>query len=190
MPLPQQVIEQLGREPERAGGGFSGTLLFSIGILVVVAGMYFGMLFGYEPYLNNQISAVKSEVSKANASVTPDQQTQLVNFYSQISNLQTILAHHMYDSKFLAWLESNTEANVYYQGMDLASGYRVTLKGVAKTEADVNQQVAVFEGSSDVASVAVASVANASQNGISAASGIDFTLSLVMKPSVFLSSTP
>ncbi len=190
MPLPQQVVEQLGREPEGSGGGFSGTLLFSVGILLVIAGMYFGMVFGYEPYLNNQIIAVKGEVSKANASVTPDEQAQLVSFYSQISNLQTILTHHAYDSQFLTWLENNTEANVYYQGMDLASGYRVTLKGIAKTEADVNQQVAVFEGSPDVASVAVASVANASQNGISASTGIAFTLSLIMNPSIFLSKTP
>jgi len=76
------------------------------------------------------------------------EERQIVSFYSQIANLKAALANHVYASQFLVWLQNNTEANVYYQNLALSSGSRVTLKGIAKTEADVNQQIAVFESAS------------------------------------------
>lgn len=190
MPLPQQVIEQLGREPEKSQTLASGALIFSVGILAIVAALYLGMVFGYEPYLNNQISGIKSQVSTANNSISADQETQLINFYSQIANLQSILSHHVYTTSFLAWLENNTEANIYYQSMDFSAGNIVVLKGVAKTEADVNQQVAIFEGSSAVKSTVMSSVAPASAAGGGTSSGIAFAVTLTMQPSAFSSQTP
>lgn len=188
MPLPQQVIEQLGNPPEANRSPVSGALLFSIGMLAIVAVLYCGITFAYEPYLNAQVMGIKDQVSKANASISADQETRLIDFYSQISNLQSLLSHHVYTSGFLSWLENNTEGNVYYQSLDLTAGDRVTLKGVARTEADVNQQLAVFESSPDVASAVVTSIAPASSAGGNV-SGLAFSVTLTMKPSVFTATT-
>ena len=191
MPLPQQVIEQLGRDPETSRTFASGALIFSVGILAITAALYLGMVFGYEPYLNNQISGIKSQVSTANNSISTDQETQLVDFYSQIANLQSILSHHVYATSLISWLENNTQANIYYQSMDFSAGNLVALKGVAKAESDVNQQIAIFESSPDVKSVSVSSIAPVSApGGGTSSSGVAFAVTLTMQPSVFSSQMP
>jgi Tfp pilus assembly protein PilN len=95
------------------------------------------------------------------------------------------LQNHVLASHFFTWLEQNTEANVYYQSLNLTQGTQVTLSGVAKTEADINQQIAVFENSSDVSSVSVSNVTAPQLLG----PGWTFNATLVMSPSVFSAST-
>jgi Tfp pilus assembly protein PilN len=181
MPLPQKVIEQLGREPTGTQGWAIGALLFSGGILFLSLVIYFGLALGYEPYLQSQLTATQDKVSALDNSISTGDQSQLINFYSQIANLQALLQNHVLSSHFFAWLETNTEANVYYQSLSLASGDQITLAGVAKSEDDVNQQVAIFENSPGVSSVTVSSV-SAPQL---LASGWNFNVTLVMNPTVF-----
>lgn len=188
MPLPQQVVEQLGQTPEPSHRVAGGALWFAGGLLLFVALLYAGISFVYTPYVNGQISSLQNSVAQENASISNGQEQQLIGFYSQITNLRQILANHVYATKFLSWLESHTEANVYYQGLTLSSGYKVTLKGVAKTEADVNQQLAIFESAPDVVSSNVSNVAPVSQTGGVLRSGFAFNVTLTMKPSTFLSS--
>jgi len=182
MPLPQQVIEQLGRETPDSQGWAWDALLFAGGMLFLVVLIYVGLKFGSEPYWTNQISTTKSAVSRAAASVPATDQAQIVNFYSQTANLKTALTSHQFTSQFFAWLESNTEANVYYQTFQLSSGGRVSLKGEAKTEADINQQIAIFESSPDVSGVSLSAVTAGQAGG-----GFTFNIALVMNPSIFSS---
>jgi len=185
MPLPQQVIEQLGREPESSHGWATGAILFSGGVLLFVAAMYLGMKWGYEPYVQGQYDQARNQVSSTtNAISIPDEQ-RIIGLYSQSANLRMALANHVYVSNLLGWLATSTEANVYYQNFDLSAGNRVSVKGIAKTEADVNQQIAVFENAPSVASVVVSNV-SAVQNG----AGFQFDVTLTMRPSVFASSMP
>jgi Tfp pilus assembly protein PilN len=183
MPLPQQVIEQLNKDPAPTQGWATGAMLFSIGVLFLVVVIYVGMKFGYEPYLNNQIAQAQDQVASSTQSISVADEQQIVSFYSQITNLQSALANHVYVSQFLVWLQNNTETNVYYQNLALSSGDRVTLKGVAKTEGDVNQQIAVFESASGVTSVVVADI-TATQ---APATGFSFDVTLTLAPSVFSS---
>jgi len=39
----------------------TGVMLFSFGVLFLVAAIYMGMKFGYEPYLNNQIAQAQDQ---------------------------------------------------------------------------------------------------------------------------------
>jgi hypothetical protein len=180
MPLPQQVIEQLGRETPDSQGWAWDALLFSGGMLFLVVLIYVGLLFGSESYWKGQISTTQDAVKHAAASVSVTDQAQIVSFYSQTANLKTALAGHQFASKFFSWLESNTEANVYYQNLQLSAGGRVALKGSAKTEADINQQLAIFENAPDVSSVSLSGV-SVSQTG----SGFIFNVVLTMNPSIF-----
>lgn len=186
MPLPEKVIEQLGQEPPSGTQGWAvGALLFSGGILFLAIALYFGLAFGYEPYLQSQLSAAQNQVNALNNSISSSDQTQLIDFYSQIANLQTLLQNHTLPSQFFSWLEQNTEANVYYQSLGLSSGGQVSLAAVANSEADVNQQIAIFENSPEIVSVSVSGV-----NPVQPPeTGWDFSVTLVMSPSVFSASS-
>ena len=158
MALPQQVVEQLSQETRRTPGWSFGVILFSGGILLIVLAVFAGLRYGYEPYLNGQISSLKAQVDQLGQSVTPAEEANLVTFYSQISNLQSLVKGHVYFSQFLAWLENHTEANIYYTNMTYTQNHQVTLAGIAKTPADVSEQVAIFEASRNITSLSLANV--------------------------------
>ena len=82
MPLPQQVIEQLGKETETSQGWATGTILFCGGVLLLVAAMYCGMKFAYEPYVNNQIKQAQNQIATAGNTVSVSDEQQIINFYS------------------------------------------------------------------------------------------------------------
>lgn len=184
MPLPEKVIEQLGQDTPKTQGWAWGALSFSVGILFIAIAVYFGLTFGYEPYLQSQLASAKNQVNTLGNSVSASDQSQLIDFYSQIANLQRLLQQHVSTSQFFSWLEQNTEANVYYHSLALTQGNQIVLSGVATSEADVNQQVAIFENSPEVSSVSVSNVTAPSLIG----SGWTFSATLIMNPSVFLSS--
>jgi hypothetical protein len=185
MALPQKVVDQMGRDTAGTPGWAIGALLFSGGLFFLSLVIYFGIVDGYEPYLQGQIATTQAQISSQNTSISASDQTQLINFYSQISNLEGILKNHVVASQFFTWLEKNTEANVYYQNLSLASGDRVTLGGTAKTEADVSQQMAIFENSPQVSAVTISGVGASTIPG----QGLVFTVTLNMAPSVFAAAT-
>jgi hypothetical protein len=186
MPLPEKVIEQLGREPSGTQGWAVGALLFSGGIFFLAIVIYAGLAFGYAPYLQSQLTATQNQVNALGNSISTSDQTQLIDFYSQITNLQSLLSNHVLSSQLLTWLETNTEANVYYQTLALTSGGSVALTGSAVAESDINQQVSIFENSPEVSSVSVSKVA-APQPGTN--SEWTFNVTLIMNPSVFAATT-
>ena len=181
MALPQQVVEQLSRGSQRTPGWSSGILLFSGSILFIIVFVYAGLKFGYEPYLNAQLSSLESQTQKIGQSVSPSDQDSLITFYSQISNIESLIKNHIFFSQFLTWLERSTEANVYYTGMVFTSGNQITLTGIAKTSADVTEQVAVFQSAPEVSSVALSNITLSPSTNNWA-----FSVVLTMQPSLFL----
>ena len=181
MALPQQVVEQLSREeaPRTPGWSF-GVMLFSGSILLIVLVIYAGLRFGYEPYLTGQMNALQSKVNNLGQSISPAEEANLVTFYSEIGNLESLVKNHVIFSNFLTWIEQNTEANVYYNTMSFSSEDQVTLNGYAKTAGDIPEQIAVFESSPDVASVVLSNVSYsaASNNWV-------FNVVLTMNPDLF-----
>lgn len=181
MALPQQVVEQLNQGSRRTPGWSSGILLFSGSILFIVLFIYAGLRLGYEPYLNAQLSSVEGQVQKVGQSVSAADEARLITFYSQINNIQSLIQGHVFFSQFLTWLERTTEANVYYTSMFFTSGNQITLTGVARTSADVAEQIAALEASPQVSSVALSDSALASSG-----TSWNFNVILTMRPSVFL----
>lgn len=156
-------------------------LFFSGGIMGIILAVYLGLTFGYQPYLNAAIAQEKSQMDALSNSISSADQANLLTYYSQITNLNTIVASHVFFSRFLTWLAGNTEANVYYGGMSFGSGDQATLSVFAKTQADVNQQIAIFESSPDVSAVSVPGVAFSPTAGMWA-----FDATLTLKPSLLL----
>ncbi len=182
MPLPENVIAQLGKEPPKTQGWAGGIIMFASGILFLAVLVWAGLQFGYGPYLQGQLTAEQAKVNALNNSITSSQQTQLVNFYSQTSNLQALLQKHVLASQFFSWLENNTEANVYYTSLSLTADDHAVLSASAASEADVNQQVSIYENSPEVVSTNVSNVVAPILPG----QAWTFHVNLAMSPSLFL----
>jgi Tfp pilus assembly protein PilN len=178
MPLPQTVVEQLGKEPPKTPGWSVGMLTFAGSLLFLVVLIYVGLTFGYEPYLNGQISTTQNQINQLSQQISPADQTNLINFYSELSNLKSLLANHVIASNLFPWLEQNTEVNVYYTSFSFSGGDQITLSAVAKSEADVNQQLAIFESSPEVSNVIFSGVS------AGAAGGWSFDVTLTINPSI------
>lgn len=183
MALPDKVIEQLGRESSHTPGWSFGIISFAGGILFIVIFLYAGLTWGYKPYLDSQTQKVEDQINTLGQSLSPTDQANLVNFYSQVSNLRNILRNHAATSRVFSWIEQNTEQNVYFTSFGLTQGNQLALTVNARTENDMNQQIAMFEGSPQVQKVGV--------SGITTGNGTIFLTSnvtLTLDPSVFTAS--
>ena len=166
MALPQQVIDKLTLEPSATPGWSVSLLLFTGGIFVFTLLIYVGLAYGYEPYINGQITQLQGQVTTIAQSISSADQANLVTFYSEITNVKSTLANHVIFSNFLSWLQTNTEANIFYPQMSFSGGTQVTLSGFAKNESDVNQQLAIFESSPAVKSVTISGIALQNTSGL------------------------
>lgn len=180
MPLPQEVINRLSEERSAAPEWASGILWFSLGLVALMVLLYAGIAFGYEPYVNRQAQGVTAKVTSIDQSIASWQEDSLLSQYSQTIHAKSLLQGHVLFSQFLTWLGNNTEVNAYYTSLGFASGNQVTLVVLAKSEADINQQIAIFEGDPNVAGVAVSNISLASVSGFWQAN-----VTLKVKPSIF-----
>jgi len=184
MPLPQQVINQLSREPEKTPGWSAGILLFSSVLLIIVFVIYFFMTLIYAPQLNASLAAVQGKVATLDQSIASGDEAALVAFYSQVVNLRTVLGNHIVFSQFFEWLQRSTESNVSFTQMSFSSGSQVTLTGTARTEADINEQVAIFESSPNVAKFTISNITQTAGTSQWA-----FSATLIMNSSLYIASS-
>ena len=132
---------------------FSGTIFF---ISLVI---YFGLTFGYKAYLNSSIAKLHDQTEAFSQQVPEGDQKKIINFYSQISNLKTVLASHVFSSQLFGWLEKNTQVNVYYDKFNLnVLNGQLPLSGIGKTMDDINQQLAIFQSHKDITKITLGNV--------------------------------
>ncbi len=156
MALPEQIVERLGREPVHTPGWSSRLLMFSGTIFFISLALYIGIVFGYKPYLEKQVANFDGQIKSFDQKIPQEEQSKLISFYSQMSNIQGVFRSHITSSKFFEWLEKNTETNVYYTRLNLVSfSGQVSLAGVSKTVEDFSKQLIVFQNNSLVQRVAV-----------------------------------
>lgn len=166
MALPQQVIDRLSSETRTTPKGSPSLLIFSIGIFFLMVAIYLVITLGYKPYLNSQMVPLQQKMDAASKSISVDQEKAFLNFYSEVSNLQTLLKGHAVFTPFLAWLEKNTGVNVYYSHVVFSSGNQVALTVDAKTQADLDQQLSIFESAPEVSRMTVSAIAPLQINGV------------------------
>jgi len=113
------------------------------------------------------------------ASVPKAEQERLVRFYSQLQNLKDILDRHVIASKFLPFLERNTNKRVYYNRLELDVQQRtMNLDGLGESFEIVAQQLEAFNRAPEVERFLVKNV----QAGDKA---VRFAISVVLKPELF-----
>jgi uncharacterized protein YpmB len=165
MALPQQVIDNLSNEKQETPKSFSGLITFSIGMFILLVVIYLGIIFGYDPYLNSQLSQTDTQMNNLVKSIPGDQQASLLKFYSGLSNVQVLLKNHTAFSPFFTWLEKNTESNVYYTNLSISSQQKISLTVNAKSQSDMEQQIAIFEKSPDISNFSISSINSSQQSG-------------------------
>ena len=147
-----------------------------ISIAVIVYG---GLLYGYKPYLENQIADVDEEINALAAKIPKENQEQLLRFYSQLSNLKNILDNHTIASKFLAFLEKNTNRRVFFTKLtEITSERTITLEGVTDNYDTLAQQLQAFKEAKEVERFVISdSQLNENQ--------IRFKVQVVLSPALF-----
>ncbi len=112
-------------------------------VLAVV--VYVGMRFAYIPYLDSQIKNVDASTNTLQEKVTEEIQGSIINFYSQLANIQSTLASLHHPSQLFILLEKTTHKLVYYDSVSLdASTGVLKLSGVALSSQALSEQFAQY----------------------------------------------
>lgn len=154
MAFPTQEIEKLAKSTTEEQGSYKQLLMLAGTLLFISAVLYAGLTFGYSPYIESQIVSIGAQSKELDKRVPQEKQDELIAFYSQISNLSTLLSKHPNTLKILSWLEASTQPNIYFSkfSFNLAT-YQLSLIGVGKTPLDVAEQINIFEKSTEAARV-------------------------------------
>lgn len=148
-------MEKLSREPIRVGWPWR-FFIFSILVLIIAVVAYVGLQFGYAGYLNRQIAAVDEKINILSQSIPVDQQQSLSAFYSQLANLQRLLASHTVTANLFPLLQKNTNTAVAYQTLELrVAERRLVLEGTAASYQILAQQLEAFQQMAQVDQVTV-----------------------------------
>ena len=140
---------------ERIGSSGSWRLLF---VLTLIFGLvwliYFSLEFGYKPILNNSISNLDERLEDFSTSPDLREQKNLVSYYSQIVNIETILKSHIFSSKVFEFLEDYTHTRTTYSTLDLSVEQRLlTMEGITQSYDTMVQQIIAYESAPNVAKV-------------------------------------
>lgn len=171
-----------GRVPGREvlpSGAPKRFLTFSAFILLLTILLYVGLSFGYKAFLNNEIEDLNNSLEELRFEVPPEEQDDLVSFFSQVGNIDEILNDHIITSNLFPILERNTHRQVAYRSMDVSTvENKVTLDGVAANYDALVSQLAIYESVPEIQRV----VLNSSQRD---AATVNFSVVLTLDKSLF-----
>jgi len=155
-------------------------LLFSLFLFLASVLIYFGLSGGYAAFLKNEIKKTDSRMEELGLRVTVEEQTEFINFYSQLKNLRSLLQSHAGISRIFDFLEKNSVAKVSISSVDFSVADRsVTIDASADSFAVLAAQISSYEKSDLVERVSL-------DNSRSSGALAQFTATLVLKPELFL----
>ena len=145
-------------------------LLFACAVIT-----YLGLLFGYKPYVESQITGAEDELKNLSAQISSEEQSNFVEFYSQISNLKGMLAKHVFSSKLIPLIEAATDQKVVYTATNFTIPDRtLKIQGFASSYEVLAGQLALYENSPWVEKVVLDDSATTGAN-------VKFTLRIIFK---------
>ena len=107
---------------------------------------YLGLAFIYKPYLQNSLSDAESKLSNLSLQISPESQKNFMRFYSQVSNLRSLLAKHITTSKLFPLLEASTHQKVVYSSTTFVSEERaLRIEVFAESYEVLAAQLTLFE---------------------------------------------
>lgn len=181
MPYTQSALQtELSKQREASAGWPWRLVTLSLVILLTVAAVYAGMKFGFEGiYLKGALSKANSEAAKTTKSVSPDEQKQIFNFYSQLHNIDTLLAKQTKGTIYLDMVEKNTLKAVVYTTMDIKIDDKVAvikMDGKTASYSAVVQQMELYKKLPNIKGVKLSGARLSSQPGEGIVFSIEVTL--------------
>lgn len=177
-----QVNSNLGEQffREQISVGWPWRLMITMFIIFLIALLiYFGLVFGYKPFLNNSLAGVESELQSVSAQFSSEKKENFISFYSQLTNLQKLLANHKVASKAFSSLELMTAKDVTYTGINLSVPDRtIAIEGVTNSFGSLAVQLALYDQAKEVRKVTLDS---SKSNGAI----VQFKVKLLLTPEVF-----
>lgn len=172
----KNITEQF-LEPRKVPVGWPWRMfIFSVILFALVLFIYFGMIWGYQPYLRGERQSFDKKISEIGGAISEADRETLINFYSQSANLESLLNNHIKGSNIYLFLERNTNQGVYYEGAKLSVAERfLQLQGIARSYDNLVQQLVAFEQAPEIEKVIL-------EESRVADRGISFSLRVIFKP--------
>jgi hypothetical protein len=158
-------------------------MVFSLFMFTFSIFIYFGLKFGYDMYLEGQLSALDEKSEQLSAEVTEEEQSDFLSFYSQINNLESVLSSRDFGHNIFKFLENNTIPAVYYESVSyFNSNQSISLKGFASDMKRLVEQVSIFSKSEKVKEAIMNDVSIQNNNDVGFEISIKFNSNFLNKP--------
>lgn len=164
---------------------------FSLIFTLLIIGFYLFLRFYYIPHLKTELQKTSTEIHQLAGKINQKDRQEMVIFWSQIKNLETLLSKHYYPSNIFAILEEKTLPEVSLERVvfKYKSNY-LLIRGSAKNEGSVANQIKIFENLEGVRNAVLKSVVSkevkAGQVGLAPEKRTSFEIELYFDPKVFL----
>ncbi len=120
---------------------------FSVTFFLVAILAYYFFSAYYLKSLSNKLNNLHQETKNLTLQINSQDKQQMIIFWSQIKNIEKLLAKHYYPSKLLNVLENNILPAVSLKNISFrADKNELTIKGLAKDYQTLAQQVYALEG--------------------------------------------
>jgi len=178
MPLPQNAVDQIAREPAWTPGWSGRLLMFSFTILFVSIMVFLGLKFGYSPYLKAKVNDVDAKTAAFLNEYPLATRASIIRVASQFSNLSKILSTYTSSQSVLGWLETHTLPSVSFTKLNVDVLTRsLVLTGETKDNAAIAAQLEVFKKDTTMVERVLFKDAQSASRG-----GWQFSVVVTMKP--------
>lgn len=152
---------------------------FLLIVFVVTVLGYFGLEFGYKRFLNSQIKELDAQIAISTSGREAEGEKNLVDFYSRVSNVKSLMEAHPIASKVFAFLESATNVKVVYNSVGFSTSQReITLDGAAASRSVLASQLLAYESYDGVSKVQL-------QSDTQSGSAVKFRARIILDPKFF-----
>ncbi len=119
---------------------------FSLVFALISFGIYFFLNYYYLPSLNRRLFTIRKETHDLISQINTKEKQEMIVFWSQIKNIESLLASHTYPSKILDVLEANILPGVSLRDFSLKRDKNLfTIIGEVKNQTTFAQQVYILE---------------------------------------------
>jgi hypothetical protein len=179
MPITPSPIERQLMKKEEVRVGLPWRLL-TIAVLTfgTSIAIYLGMSFGLKPFLSSQVKNLDNQLEQLANSISADEAQGFLTFYSQLTNMDSVLKNRKSPSAFFDFLEKNTFKNIYFTSMSINyTNNMMRLEGRAPDFETLAEQMEVFKNAPEILRVIV----NNSNLSEDKSGGIRFSMQINFK---------
>jgi len=151
-----QVVEPLSKK--KSSGWMTNLITIAIIVFVVIFGLYFVANF-YDNYIRKSIADINTKIKDLAKEISVEDRNEVLTFYSQLVNLKTLLANHVYPSNIFSRLELITHPQVTFTTFSYENKTSIIkLEGYARDLNILAQQLLAFQKTTDFTKITVSDI--------------------------------